>query len=415
MSSIITNTSAMTALSTLRGISKGLEQAQKHISTGKRIAGADDSPAMWSIGATMKSDVVGFRAVSESLALGSATLRVASDGSAAVRELLAELRQRVIAGIEDNVDRAKVDLDVQQLKEQIIATVDAAQFNGLNMLKHPRFDTDDHINFVASLNRSEAGLDVSRIYVQKQNLSAQPGLPVAGVFDAGTDGVNSTASGAYAFQTPAEDGATAYTSLAAPGTQDIQLSDPLPNANIVLNVTVGASLASVEIPAGTTADAAAALLAAEISAVAQKEGVAAATLAAPNAETIRLTNTGDEPIVVNSRASDESTGAFFALWDMNVLTKPDALRALADIEVMLQATVDAGSEFGAAEKRMEVSMAFVSKVSDSLTAGIGGIIDADMEEASARLQAVQVQQQLGIQALSIANQSPQTLLALFEG
>jgi flagellin len=55
----------------------------------------------------------------------------------------------------------------------------------------------------------------------------------------------------------------------------------------------------------------------------------------------------------------------------------------------------------------------VGKLSDALKSGIGSLVDADMEEASARLQALQVQQQLGTQALSIANQQPQSLLALF--
>ena len=50
---------------------------------------------------------------------------------------------------------------------------------------------------------------------------------------------------------------------------------------------------------------------------------------------------------------------------------------------------------------------------DAMKSGIGSLVDADMEEASARLQALQVQQQLGVQSLSIANQSPQTILSLF--
>lgn len=420
MSSILTNTSAMTALKTLRGVAKGLEGAQKQISTGKRVAGADDNPSIWSVSALMKSDVTGFRAIQDSLSLGAATLRVGSDGAATVRELLSELRQRVVAAAEDNIDRAKVDADVQQLKQQIIATVDASQFNGLNLLKHPRFSTDSQINFVASLNRSNGGLEASRIYVDRQNLSGQPGELVGGVLAAGTGGVDSTAASAYAFESPADDGATAYAAMAAspgPGnTTDIQFSEPLPSGkNVVLNVTVGTSLASIEIPAGTTPEAAAAMLAAKITEVAADEGVSVAVLASPADETVRITNTGAEAKVVKSRASDESTGAFFALWDMNVLTKADAARALQDIEAMLEATVNAGAEFGAAEKRIEVSETFVSRVADSLTTGVGAISDTDMEAASARLQALQVQQQLGVQALSIANQQPQTILALFQG
>jgi len=56
---------------------------------------------------------------------------------------------------------------------------------------------------------------------------------------------------------------------------------------------------------------------------------------------------------------------------------------------------------------------FAQKLSDTITAGIGNLVDANMAQESARLQSLQVKQQLGIQALSIANQGPQTILALF--
>jgi len=55
------------------------------------------------------------------------------------------------------------------------------------------------------------------------------------------------------------------------------------------------------------------------------------------------------------------------------------------------------------------------KLSDALTSGIGNLVDADMAKESAKLQSLQVKQQLGAQALSIANQSPQIILSLFKG
>ena len=73
----------------------------------------------------------------------------------------------------------------------------------------------------------------------------------------------------------------------------------------------------------------------------------------------------------------------------------------------------AAATFGAAQARIEAQNAFLSKQADSLKNGVGALVDADMEEASARLAALQTQQQLGIQALSIANQAPQNVLALF--
>jgi flagellin len=70
---------------------------------------------------------------------------------------------------------------------------------------------------------------------------------------------------------------------------------------------------------------------------------------------------------------------------------------------------------GAQVRQIENHNKFVGKLSDSIEAGIGNLVDADLAKESARLQALQVQQQLGAQALSIANQSPNIILSLFRG
>ncbi|MGF1500258.1 MAG: flagellin [Paracoccaceae bacterium] len=90
-----------------------------------------------------------------------------------------------------------------------------------------------------------------------------------------------------------------------------------------------------------------------------------------------------------------------------------AANALSAIEGYIQNAVDAQAQLGTTEKRLEIQDDFMNSLIDSFKAGIGSLVDADLEEASARLQSLQVQQQLGIQALSIANQQPQNLLALF--
>ncbi len=72
------------------------------------------------------------------------------------------------------------------------------------------------------------------------------------------------------------------------------------------------------------------------------------------------------------------------------------------------------ARLGAASKRLESHNTFVSKLQDSIEGGIGNLVDADMAVEAARLQAVQVKQQLGTQALSIANQAPQSILSLFK-
>jgi len=85
----------------------------------------------------------------------------------------------------------------------------------------------------------------------------------------------------------------------------------------------------------------------------------------------------------------------------------------------LNASIDnvslALAEMGAQVKQLQNHNIFVGKLSDSVEAGVGNLVDADLAKESARLQALNVQQQLGAQALSIANQAPQIILSLFRG
>ena len=88
-----------------------------------------------------------------------------------------------------------------------------------------------------------------------------------------------------------------------------------------------------------------------------------------------------------------------------VLTKVDA--SIANVSASL-------ARMGTASKSLDTHRTFVSKLQDSLTAGVGNLVDADLAKESAKLQALQTKQQLGVQALSIANQAPQIIMRLFQ-
>ncbi|MDH6233381.1 flagellin [Mesorhizobium soli] len=88
---------------------------------------------------------------------------------------------------------------------------------------------------------------------------------------------------------------------------------------------------------------------------------------------------------------------------------------LGGIEAGLKSMSTGAAELGAAKSRIDMQKDFVSKLSDSIDRGVGQLVDADMNKESTRLQALQVQQQLGIQALSIANGNSQSILSLFRG
>ncbi len=106
-----------------------------------------------------------------------------------------------------------------------------------------------------------------------------------------------------------------------------------------------------------------------------------------------------------------------ALFDVSSATDPisatDIATALQTVETALAALADGAAKLGAAKSRVDLQKDFVSKLQDAIDRGIGQLVDADMNKESSRLSALQVQQQLGIQALSIANSNTQNILSLF--
>jgi flagellin len=98
----------------------------------------------------------------------------------------------------------------------------------------------------------------------------------------------------------------------------------------------------------------------------------------------------------------------------SITTVTLAQTALSDLTASIANVNQALGNLGAQAKQIENHNKFVSKLSDVLQAGVGNLVDADVAKESAHLQALQVQQQLGAQALSIANQAPQIILSLFK-
>ncbi|MBB3313837.1 flagellin [Rhizobium sp. BK196] len=99
--------------------------------------------------------------------------------------------------------------------------------------------------------------------------------------------------------------------------------------------------------------------------------------------------------------------------DITTFTQGQLDGALSGVELVLQALTNAGSQLGSISTRIQLQETFVSALSDSIDSGVGRLVDADMEEESSKLSALQTQQQLAIQSLSIANSSAQNILSLF--
>lgn len=402
MSSILTNNSAMVALQTMKGINANLNKTQADISTGKSIASAKDNAAVWAISKVMESDVEGFKGISDSLSVGNATLTVARNASESVTKLLTEMKGKIVAAQAENVDRSKLQTDITQLTKQIESVVGAAQFNGLNLVD----GSQTSINVLSSLDRSATGVESSNIQVTAQDLSTSAGTALTGT-SLGTVTGSPAAGGGTGTVTgfAIQGGAGALASNAngaVAGTTTALIEGD------AIEITVGNTTGRYVVKVGDTND--------EL-AVGLREALTAGglngsdfTLSTSTAGTLSITNNTNVSTTI-SVAATRGEGGLAALGTIDVTADPEA--ALTDIEGLLQTSINAASSFGSSQKRIDIQSEFVGKLTDSLKTGIGAMVDTDMEEASARLQALQVQQQLATQALSIANQQPQGLLSLF--
>ncbi|WP_138464986.1 flagellin [Poseidonocella sp. HB161398] len=400
MSSILTNTSAMVALQTLKTINMGLEKVQSEISTGKRIATAKDNSAIWAISKVMESDVNGFKAISDSLSLGESTVAVAQTAAETIQELLGEIKAKIVAAQGDNVDRTKLDNDVTALKQQITSVVSAAQFNGLNLVDGTT------TNVLSSIDRDSTGaVTANYITVAGQNLGSG-GYTAKSVFSGGTATVVSAAGDTFVMSL--DNGA---------GTDAVVIGNPTYTAGESISISIAGYTASYtvtanDIAAGNTPED---IVATNLKAQIESFNVSGLSVAYDSAVPGQLTftNSGSVDLTVTGQFGDEGSGGLAALSTIDATNTGTLAAQLITMESLISTAIDAAAAFGSVGNQIDTQAVFVSKLTDSMRAGIGSLVDADMEEASARLQALQVQQQLGIQALSIANQAPQNVLSLF--
>ena len=528
MSSILTNTSAMVALETLRNINKSLADVNNEISTGMKVSNAKDNAAFWAISTVMSTDVQSFKQISESLSVGSSTVEVARSASEEVTELLQDMKELIVSaqGKEGTSDATRIQTDITELTTQIGSIVNAAQFNGQNLISGTgsvsilssldrgsdqtvtaSFITVNNIDLgtsaavagttiasgnagyaaasVATINADGQGSDESStitltageiaegdeftvsvsgnnfVYVAKANetlndvatelatsISASTDVDVTATATTATDPTSTnvtlaiandnTYAAAVAASTTITSGNAGYgtvdsATIANSATQTATFAAGTPATGDIFRVTVdgtdydhtvtaGQTLNDVVNALATTVSAATGLTATAGTAVDPTTtdvtlDVANATGGSVTFAATSLTGATAEDnttyaITTSSVTGKSAAGGLNALTSIDVTT--DASAALTSIETLLTTAIDAAASFGSSQNRIDIQSDFVTSLIDSLNSGIGAIRDADMEAASAKLTALQTQQQLATQSLAIANQGPQTLLALFQ-
>lgn len=268
--SVNTNVGAMAALQSLNATTRGLNQVQSRINTGLNVGSTKDDSAAFTIAQTLRGDLGGLKAVTNSLNTAKSTVDVAVAGAEQISDLVNQMKAKAIEASDEGISaetRTAISKDFDALKEQINTVISSSEFNGTNLLKA----SGGQVKALQSVDTTATTLDVVN-----QDFTA-------------------------------------------------------------IVTAMGATFTS-----------------------------------AATAKT--MVNTLD--------------------------TQTSAINGKL-------------STLGAAARKIDGQSSFVSKLSDVIEAGIGNLVDADLAKESARLQSLQVKQQLGVQALSIANQAPQVITSLF--
>lgn len=399
MTSILTNIGAMGALQTLRTLSSQMEDTQRQVSTGLRVGQASDNAAYWSIATTMRSDNMALSAVTDALGLGAAMVDTAYAGMNAVVDVIGEMKSKIVVATEAGVDREKVQAEIDQLKAQLTSIVESAAFSGENWLST---DGSATASVVASATRDATGsFGVKKIDVDLREIAlfttAGDGLletpPSTGTSGYGGFENFATPTDTYAFAGPftmsvgdefkydIQDGALLYTA-----TVDKALFDQWAGPDGVVNshseFWILLSQSASNSGPGFFGN-----------------GSQAFGQDFPN------------PVVFsNFRVTGVSE---YTIMDVDVTDGSNLGLMLSRVDGWLERTIDAAANLGAVQSRISMQTEFVSKLSDSIDSGVGRLVDADMNEASTRLKALQTQERLAIQSLSIANTQAENMLALF--
>ncbi|MBX9456639.1 MAG: flagellin [Rhizobium sp.] len=319
MTSIMTNTSAMAALSTLRSINAEMEDTQNRVSSGYKVESAKDNAAYWSIATTMRSDNKALATVQDALAFGAAKTDTAYTGLNSAIDVVTEIKAKLVAAREPGVDKLKINSELTELKNQLVSIAESASFSGQNWLYNDDSTANGEVEMVGSFNRASD---------------------------------NTVSVGILTFDTSTSTLVDTNNAAAGTLTGDI----------------------SVTVAAGT--------------------GTTSATY-----------------FLVDAGSSTAASGTEIALSAATTSTDIDGM--ISAVESMLNSMTDSAAVVGSTNMRIELQESFVADLMDVIDRGVGRLVDADMNEESTKLKALQTQQQLGIQALSIANSNAENIIQLF--
>ncbi|MGQ0532339.1 MAG: flagellin N-terminal helical domain-containing protein [Caulobacteraceae bacterium] len=414
MTSVNTNYGALVALQSLSQTTRELSEVQNRVNTGLKVASAKDNGAVFAIAEGQRSRVASLGAVTDGIDRATSVIDVGLSAGEAIGDILKQLKEKAVAAQANDLSQDQRDAlqaDFTALRDQIDQIANAATFNGSNLVNGTNLTAGSSAFSVLTSDISGTagaydldGLTFGTLYSSTATLETANGaLTIA-------------AGDVLSFTITSGNETTTFT-------VDVDATDTIQQfVDSVGSSSGGRVTATYDDTTGVITYASA-----EDFTVTYEDG--AGTGLDDNGffdGTDGITGTSFGVVVAPGTGSNSLTVSGF---DFRLGT---AGQALAGITSSLDISTAAGgstasdaidtaltalnkdlASIGAQSKALEVQKSFLGKLSDSIEAGIGNLVDADLAKESARLQALQVKQQLGAQALSIANAAPSIVLSFF--
>ena len=153
MSSILTNSSAMNALATLKDVNRGLNQTQDRVSTGLKVASGKDNAAYFAVSETMKGDSGMFKAINEGMSATKNSVATARLGAETVADIAQQIVERVAFAQTDGVDRNDVQLEIAALVKNMGTAIEQATFNGDNLVDGTKTGAGNEVTVTNGVKR----------------------------------------------------------------------------------------------------------------------------------------------------------------------------------------------------------------------------------------------------------------------
>jgi len=416
MTSVNTNYGALVALQSLNQTTRELAEVQNRVNTGLKVGSAKDNGAVFAIAEGQRARVSSLGAVMDGIDRATSVIDVGLSAGEAIGDILKQLKEKAVAAQANDLSQDQRDAlqaDFTALRGQIDQIANAATFNGSNLVNGTNL-TGGSSPFTV-LTTDGAGSSSGRFRLDGSALEDADNQPYSVYADLETaTGLDFGAVDAELRFSITTGNVTETMTVQLTSGDTIQ--EFMDSVSSQSNGRVTASFAADTGTLSFHSQEDFTVTYYEDDAVVDDTGLFGAGAAGTSMTQVVAPGAGSTALTVSGfnftlGASGQALAGFTSTLSISSASGAEAASSAIDV-ALTNLNKDLAS-MGAQSKALEVQKSFLGKLSDSIEAGIGNLVDADLAKESARLQALQVKQQLGAQALSIANSAPSIVLSFF--